>query len=248
MNKIVVCLVAALLGTGGALPVFAQAVAGIVAGPVIIAPPQTALAQTIKAGLSATYDGAGKNSTAYTEAQKLYFFYGSRHFEPIWLATSANGTVPFSAPAQKILKLFETAASEGLRPSDYLTADLDPAGAKDDPLKLAALETAFSAAALRYATHIYNGRINPQSVSELLDIEAKPLDTASLLVELASSPDPVAVLAALEPIHPEFLALKAALANFDDTPADLPAQVADGPTLRPGMSDPRVPALRVRLG
>jgi len=248
MNKIVVCLVAALVGAGGALPVFAQDVAGLVAGPVIIAPPQTPLAQTIKAGLSATYYGAGKNSAAYAESQKLYFFYGSRHFEPIWLDQAANGDVTFSAPAQKILKLFETAASEGLRPSDYLTPDLDPAGAKNDPLKLAALETAFSAAALRYATHIYNGRINPQSVSELLDIQAKPLDTASLLVELASSPDPVAVLSALEPTHPEFLALKAALATFDDTPADLPAQIAEGPTLRPGMSDPRVPALRVRLG
>ena len=45
----------------------------------------TALAQTIKAGLSTVYYSAAKDSTAYNEAQKLYFFYGSRHFEPIWL-------------------------------------------------------------------------------------------------------------------------------------------------------------------
>ena len=248
MNKIVVCLAAALAGLGSVLPALAQDVAGLALSPVIIAPPQTPLAQTIKSGLGAVYYSAAKESTAYLEAQKLYFFYGNRHFEPIWLDEAANGEVVFSEPARKILKLFEAAASEGLRPSDYLTPDLDPAGAKGDPIKMAALETAFSGAALRYASHIYNGRIKPQSVSALLDITPKPLDTTALLVELASSADPVAVLAALEPAHPEFLALKAALATFDDANVDRPTPVAEGPTLRPGMTDPRVPTLRDRLG
>ncbi len=247
MNKILVCLVAALLGAGSALPALAQDVAGLAAGPVIIAPPQTPLAQTIKSGLGAVYYSASRDSAAYNEAQKLYFFYGSRHFEPIWLDEAANGEVVFSEPARKILKLFENAASEGLRPSDYLTPDLDPAGAKGDPIKMAALETAFSGAALRYADHIYNGRIKPQSVSQNLDIAPKPLDTASLLVQLATSADPVAVLTALEPTHPEFLALKAALATFDDASLERPTPIAEGPTLRPGMSDPRVPLLRARL-
>ena len=247
MNKILVCLVAALVGVAGTLPAPAQDIAGLATGPVIIAPPQTPLAQTIKSGLSTVYYSASRDSAAYTEAQKLYFFYGSRHFEPIWLDEAANGEVVFSEPARKILDLFKSAASEGLRPSDYLTPNLDPAGAKGDPIKMAALETAFSGAALRYASHLYNGRIKPQSVSEQLDITPKPLDTASLLVQLASSPDPVAVLAALEPTHPEFLALKAALASFNDSEVDRPVQIGEGPTLKPGMSDPRVPALRTRL-
>ena len=247
MNKILVCLFAALAGVGSAMPALGQDVASLAVGPVIIAPPQTALAQTIKTGLAATYYGATKDSAAYNEAQKLYFFYGSRHFEPIWLDETATGDVAFSEAAQKILKLFAAAATEGLRPSDYLTPDLDVAGAKGDPLKMAALETAFSGATLRYATHIYTGRIVPGSVSPRLDIAPKQLDEASLLVQLASSPDPVAVLAALEPTHPEFLALKAALATFDETQTDRPVQVAEGPTLKPGMSDPRVPVLRQRL-
>jgi murein L,D-transpeptidase YcbB/YkuD len=248
MKKILVCLVAALAGAGGSLPVIAQEIAGLAAGPVIIAPPQTELAQTIKSGLSTLYYSAPKASAAYTEAQRLYFFYGSRHFEPIWLDEGANGEVVFSEAANKILKLFERAASEGLRPSDYLTPNLDPSAASGDPMKMAALETAFSGAALRYANHLYNGRIKPQSVSELLDITPKPLDATSLLIQLASSADPATVLSALEPTHPEFLALKQALASFDDAPAERPTQIAEGPTLRPGMSDPRVPALRTRLG
>ncbi|MDB5613843.1 MAG: L,D-transpeptidase family protein [Devosia sp.] len=248
MNKILVSLVAVLAGIGSVLPGVAQeVVAGLAASPIIIAPPQTPLAQTIKVGLSTAYNGAPKDTTAYTEAQKLYFFYGARHFEPIWLSTAANGDVAFSEPAQKILTLFEAAESEGLRPSDYLTPDLNPAGAKGDPLKLAALETAFSGAALRYATHLYNGRILPQSVDANLDIQPKKLDEAALLVQLALSPDPVSVLTALEPTHPEFLALKSALATFDDSKTDRPIQIATGPSLKPGMIDARVPTLRTRL-
>ncbi|OYX05821.1 MAG: hypothetical protein B7Z15_16735 [Rhizobiales bacterium 32-66-8] len=246
MNKILVCLVAALVGVGSVVPALGQ-VAGLAAGPVIIAPAQTPLAQTIKTGLATAYYGAAKDSTAYDEAQKLYFFYGSRHFEPIWLDEAADGEVAFSPAAQKILALFAAAATEGLRPADYLTPDLDVAGAKGDPIKMAALETAFSGATMRYATHIYTGRILPGSVSVLLDIAPKPLDEAALLMQLAASPDPVAVLAALEPTHPEFLALKAALATFDESQTDRPAPIAEGPTLKPGMADPRVPLLRARF-
>lgn len=247
MNKTLVCLAALLLGAASPLAVSGQEVVGLAATPVVIAPPQTPLAQTIKSGLAAAYYGADKDSAAYREAQKLYFFYGSRHFEPIWLDEAANGTVAFSPAAQKIMDLFKQAASEGLRPSDYLTPDLNPAAAGTDPLKLAALETAFSRATMRYATHIYTGRVDPRTVSPMLDMPPKVLDEAGLLVELAGSADPIKVLQALEPTHPEFLALKQALATFSDTPPDRPAQIAAGPTLKPGMDDTRVPALRVRL-
>ncbi|MGV8831386.1 MAG: L,D-transpeptidase family protein [Devosia sp.] len=247
MNKFLVCLIAALAGAATIVPVSAQDVASVTAGPVFIAPPQTPLAKTIKSGLAAAYYGAAKDTKAYNEAQKLYFFYGARHFEPIWLDETATGQVAFSAAAQKIVKLFESAASEGLRPSDYLTPDLDVTTVGTDPTKMAALETAFSHATMLYATHVYTGRIVPGSVNASFDIAPKRLDEASLLVQLASSADPVKILGALEPTHPEFLSLKAALAKFDDTQADRPVQITVGATLRPGMSDARVPVLRQRF-
>ncbi|WP_108397951.1 L,D-transpeptidase family protein [Devosia submarina] len=247
MNKFVVCLAALLAGAAPVFPAAGQEVAALATSPVIIAPPQTALGQTIKSGLAAAYAAAQKSSSSFNEAQKLYYFYGARHFEPIWLDEAPNGELSFSAPAQKILKLFEAAELEGLRPSDYLTPDLDVAAAKGDPAKMAALETAFSRATMRYATHIYTGRLAPQSVSPLFDIQPKKLDEAALLVQLASSDDPVPVLQALEPTHPEFLALKAALANFNEKEEAAPLRIASGPTLKPGMSDARVPALRTRF-
>jgi murein L,D-transpeptidase YcbB/YkuD len=247
MNKFVVCLAALLASAASITPALSQDVAALATSPIIIAPPQTPLGQTIKSALAAAYASEAKNSASYNEAQKLYYFYGSRHFEPIWLEQTAKGDLSFSAPAQKILKLFEAAESEGLRPSDYLTPDLDVAAAKGDPAKIAALETAFSRATMRYATHLYAGRLTPQSVSASFDIAPKKLDEAALLIDLAKSNNPVSVLQALEPTHPEFLALKAALAEFDDSAADAPLRIVAGPTLKPGMSDPRVPLLRTRF-
>ena len=247
MNKFLVTLIAALASSVSLMPALAQDVASNAAGPIFIAPPQTPLAQIIKQGLSAAYYGARKDSAAYAEAQKLYFFYGARHFEPIWLDETATGQVAFSAPAEKIRTLFAAAASEGLRPQDYLTPELDVSAVGNDPAKMAALETAFSRATMRYATHIYTGRIVPGSISKTFDVAPKRLDEGALLVQLATSPDPVTVLTALEPTHPEFLALKAALASFDETQTDRPVQIDAGITLRPGMKDARVPVLRQRF-
>ncbi|MDP2779450.1 murein L,D-transpeptidase [Devosia sp.] len=247
MNKFLVTLIAALASSVSLMPALAQDVASNAAGPIFIAPPQTPLAQIIKQGLSAAYYGARKDSAAYAEAQKLYFFYGARHFEPIWLDETATGQVAFSAPAEKIRTLFAAAASEGLRPQDYLTPELDVSAVGNDPAKMAALETAFSRATMRYATHIYTGRIVPGSISKTFDVAPKRLDEGALLVQLATSPDPVTVLTALEPTHPEFLALKAALASFDETQAARPVQIDAGITLRPGMKDARVPVLRQRF-
>ena len=248
MNRFVLCLAAALAGTAPLLPAVGQELAaGLAMSPVVIAPPATPLAATIKAGLSSAYYGAARDSAAYREGQDLYFFYGARHFEPIWLDEGPDGQVAFSGNAQRIMRLFGDAASLGLDPSDYLTPDLELASAGSDPASLAALETGFSAAVMRYATHLYTGRIDPRTVDEMLDIVPKRLDESALLMELASSEQPEAVLAALEPTHPQYLALKAVLASFDETGNDRPAQLPEGPTLRVGMSDPRVPMLRTRL-
>ena len=139
----------ALPATAGAQEVVT--VAGIETMRVVIAPPQTELAGIIKAALSTAYANAQKGTRAYNHSQKLYFFYGARHFEPLWLTKTDAGKVAFSERAAKIIEVFRRSELEGFRPSDYLTADLDVAAAGSDPAKLAALETAFSAAAIKYA-------------------------------------------------------------------------------------------------
>jgi murein L,D-transpeptidase YcbB/YkuD len=247
-------LLAGVTLSGAALPALAEATndapaAVEKAALVVIAPPRSDIARIIKAGLQKAYYAANPDTRAYSQAQKLYFFYGARGFEPLWLTTGADGSATFSPNAEKIIAVFRNAELEGLRPSDYLSPALDPAAAGTDPAKLAALETAFSAATLNYAQDSYGGRINPRDVSALLTIAPKKLDAADTLTKLAASDDPAKFLLSLDPPHPEFKLLKTALAKFYDKDAiktetiTIPA----GPTLKLGMKDDRVPTLRERL-
>ena len=216
---------------------------------VVIAPPKSDIAKIIKASLQKSYYGADPTTRDYEQAQKLYFFYGARGFEPLWLAPQADGTFVFSPNAAKIIDVFKNAELEGLRPADYLTSNLDATAAGADPAKLAALETAFSAAALRYAQDAYGGRITPTDVDPLLTIAPKSIDAADTLVKLASTDDPAKVLADLDPPHKEFQLLKAALAKdlANDGVTEEHITIPDGPALKLGMKDDRVPTLRDRL-
>jgi murein L,D-transpeptidase YcbB/YkuD len=238
---------AALLAAFAATSALAQDVASLEVTRIVIAPPQNPLAETIKAGLAASYERARPDSAAGRDAQQLYYFYGARHFEPLWLDLEADGAVSFSPAAEKILAIFEEAESEGLRPQDYLTPAIDIATAGNDPQSLAGLETAFSAAVVRYATHIHTGRIRPSDVSTYFDIQPKQIDESTLLMRLAGTDTPAAIFAELEPQHPEFQALKAALAAFDENTVDRPEPIQNGPLLKVGMTDPRVPVIRHRL-
>ncbi|UXN74859.1 hypothetical protein N8D56_07540 [Devosia sp. A8/3-2] len=121
----------------------------------------------------------------------------ARHFRTDLAGPGCRWRRGLFPAAQKIMKLFGAAASEGLRPSDYLTPALDITAVSNDPAKLAALETAFSAATTRYATHIYTGRVEPLSIDANLDIQPKQLDQSALMLELATSDDPAAVLGEL---------------------------------------------------
>lgn len=223
-------------------------IGGVEATRVVIAPPQTELALIIKKGLGEAYFGAQRDTRAYSQAQKLYFFYGARHFEPLWLTESDDGKVAFSDKAKKIMEVFESAELEGFRPSDYLTPELDVAAAGSDPAGLAALETAFSSAVARYAQDAYGGRVAPTEVNSTWTITPKRVNEAELLMHLAESDAPDQILRDLSPKGREFLALKAALGKFyDGTVIDAAVTIPDGPLLRPGRDDERVTLLRQRL-
>lgn len=252
MRRLMALALSGILLAGGAATAAATAqeivkIGDVEATRVVIAPPQTALARIIRTGLAAAYHDANPDSRAYRDAQRLYYFYGARHFEPIWLSESPTGAPQFSANALKIIDVFKDAESEGFRPSDYLTPDLDLAVAGTDPAKLAAVETAFSASALRYAQNAYAGRIRPIDVSNLWTVTPRHIHESAMLMQLASAADPAAVLRALDPKHKEFLLLKQALATFNDGLVEQQLTIPDGNILKPGMKDERVPLLRQRL-
>lgn len=218
---------------------------GVEATRILIAPPRSDLGETIRDGLRHAVNSA-QTGRAKADADKLYYFYGSRHFEPLWLS-EANGKIAFSEAAQQIVALFAEAHLQGLDPKDYLTDGIDIAAAEGDPERLAALEAEFSAAILRYATDAYAGRLDPRTVSENIDVVPKSVDEAELFAAIAEAKNPANVLMGYHPTHPEFLALREQLAKHYAGEIEDRPQLQDGKLLRVGMTDLRVPMLRDRL-
>jgi murein L,D-transpeptidase YcbB/YkuD len=252
LRSLLTVLLASVCLAGPALPAFAQsapAAAPSAITKVLIAPAKSDIARIIKDTLqTAYYAKTDKTSRAYFDAQKLYFFYGARGFEPLWVESSPAGAISFSQNADKIIGVFKNASLEGFRTDDYLTPALDVAAAGNDPQKLAALETAFSMAAMRYAQDAYGGRIAPSSVNPLIVIKPKRIDATDTLMQLATSDTPDQVLLGLDPQHPEFQLLKTALAKLYGNGLKVDQiTIPAGPVLKLGMKDDRVPTLRDRL-
>ncbi len=214
---------------------------------VVIAPARSPIAKIIKTSLRKEYDAQKFESRKWYDAQKLYYFYGARHFEPLWLTQNEAGKTAFSNKALKIIELFNNAHLSGLEPKNYLTDDINLELIGDDQTKLAYVETAFSAVALNYAQDAYGGRINPRKVSNNFDYKPNKIDRAKLLLDMIHSNNPVNILLALEPKHKEYIALKSVLARHYNGDIKQVAIIADGKILRLGDEDTRLPLIRQRL-
>ncbi|HSI40680.1 MAG TPA: L,D-transpeptidase family protein [Xanthobacteraceae bacterium] len=182
-----------------------------------------------------------KFTSLKSEQEALVAFYSARANAPLFTADSA-----ISATGRAVLGTLEAAADEGLAPSDYAVAVL-PADAAD--AAVAQTELRIAAAALLYARHVQAGRFDPTRISAAVTPERTLPEPAAVLAALAQAGDPRAVLAAYAPQYPGYQALRGKLAGLRaEAGAVAPVAVPPGRVLRPGMSDARVPLLRVRLG
>ncbi len=176
-------------------------------------------------------------------------FYKKRGFAPVW--TTLQGLTP---KAHELLDRFARANEEGLERRDFLppamagfdgslkAADNQMSGLSDAELGLTAM-------ALRYAMQASGGRVVPDRLSGYEDLTPLVVDPAAALKALADAEHPAAYLAGLEPVHPAYAALKAALKPLLDEhiKEKIIAPVATGPVIHPGDSDDRIPAIRARL-
>jgi murein L,D-transpeptidase YcbB/YkuD len=134
--------------------------------------------------------------------------------------------------------------ADGLDPADYPVPNF---ASLTDPAALADAEIKLSVAVTNYAHHAQVGRVHWTRVSGDIFYELKPSAPADVLANLASANEITAALAAYEPQAPGYLALKAELAKLRSDVNGSTAPIPDGPVLRVGMQDARVPQLRERL-
>lgn len=168
---------------------------------------------------------------------------------PIWVRDGRP-----TAQAEAMIAALGAADERGLPSAEYDVATLHDAARRladaspPSPEEIGRFDTALSIEALRYASDIHLGRIDPRRVDFPYDEPRRRFDPAVVTGEIADGADPVARLAQLDPPFPQFGFLRDALRRYRELAAraDL-ATVPRLPKLRPGGSDPGVPALRAYL-
>jgi L,D-transpeptidase YcbB len=182
----------------------------------------------------------GSSGVRVTEQQRddIIAFYRQRDFAPVW--TSERGQTPRAAD---LLDELSQADKHGLAPEDYVPRDT----LAGDVQRLTRLELALTAAGLRYAMHASGGRIIPDRLSAYHDLTPPTVDGKEALRRLADEANPGAYLASLHPVHPAYEAMRRELADLRSRDDRHEVPIADGPMVKPGESDPRIPLIRERL-
>ena len=173
-------------------------------------------------------------------------FYEARAFELAW---TRDGK-----PAQVLEALYDS-RREGLNPDDYdvsaiAAADRYRANRALHARQLAAMDILMTDSLIRLARHLRFGRVDPTDLYahwnfRRSDFGPDPLTALHRAVEAPAATEFFGEYLRRGPIYE---AMREALARYRDIAASggWPA-VPAGPTLRPGMSDSRVPVIAKRL-
>ena len=197
-------------------------------------PTVVALRELVGTKLSRLVDRKNERSAIET-------FYVKRGFAPLWIDNAEA-----SSRAKAAISYLASVDSEGLDPADYPTP-VFRLGA--EPLSLAEAEIRMTATVLTYARHAQNGRIHWSRISADIFYGHSAPEPADTLAKIADAKDIAATLASFNPQHAGYKALKAKLAELRGHKGDSgPTRIADGPVLKIGMHDNRVPVVRERLG
>lgn len=177
------------------------------------------------------------------ERSAVEVFYRDRGFAPLWIDKGAP-----SARATQAIAYLRGVDADGLFPEDYPTPEFKPG----DPDALADSELKYDGSVLAFARHAQNGRVHFSRVSADILYPLDPVDPAAVLDHLAGTRTVADVLSSYLPQHPGYKALKEKLAEARKQSGDAgPARIPHGLALKTGktlVEDPRVPALRKRLG
>jgi len=164
-------------------------------------------------------------------------FYKSRNYAPLWIKDGA-----LTSRAKATIARLKNAGADALDPSDYPAPDFS--GGAD---ALAEADLRLTNSVLTYARHLQVGRIAPTRVSAEVSYPDHTPDPADILRRVSDASNVDAAFDGFNPPHAgfkalrdKFTALRANASADEDT-----GRIPDGPAVKPGMKDPRVPMLGV---
>jgi murein L,D-transpeptidase YcbB/YkuD len=161
------------------------------------------------------------------------------------LLWAQDGT--WTPAARAAMDRLKAAEEDGLDPADYVLHD---AGLrKDAPFaQWARADVKLSLSVIRYARDARGARIDLPRLSQLVTPKLAIPDVSEVLSKVASAKNAGAALAAYNPPHAGYRALKERLAQLrENHPSQPSVRLPKGPILRVGMKDPRVPLIRARF-
>ena len=169
-------------------------------------------------------------------------YYERHDYQPLRMNTDG-----LLSRAYTLFRFLQFAERKGLESEDYQLERIREAWKKQLPDNFA-LDIMLTTAFIRYARHLFQGRLDPREVDPDWHIYPDTLDIQTLLDKLASQQDIEALVDELEPQHPSYQQLRQQLLRYRNIAEQGGWQVIpDGPTLRPGMRHEQVPLIRARL-
>lgn len=174
-------------------------------------------------------------------------FYMQRHYTAAW-SDDTN--------VQQLLAGLASVDADGLLPEDYHLSELktsaaDPDHANASPERKADFEIAASTAYITALVQLARGKVDPVRLDPTWNFDPAAIDPQQGMSMLQTSIDERSVdqaFAMARPQNPLYARLRDALTQLRTTAAQggWPT-IPDGPTLKPGMKDARVEALRARM-
>ncbi len=168
-------------------------------------------------------------------------FYQNHNFAPLWFE---HGVV--NARAKAAIERLRVADADGLDLKDYKLPSFDAAGAD----ALAEAELKFTVTMLTFARHLQAGRFPQSRVGKDIEMPQVPPDPAVVLTSIADASDVAKALDAFSPPHEGYRRLKAKLAELrgsSNTDEEKFVRIPEGPSVKAGGNDARIPLLRKRL-
>ena len=184
----------------------------------------------------------GKFISRDSERAAIEAFYRDRGFAPLWTTKGA-----LNARASGAIAYLREVAADGLDPADYPVPDFAAASEAEARAKA---DVMLTDSVLSFARHASTGRVHFTRVSAAISYQLQYPDPAEVLSRVAASDNLGETLNSYNPQQPGYKALKAKLAEARGKiggPEETMVRVPEGPMLRPGMEDSRVPILRKRL-
>jgi L,D-transpeptidase YcbB len=175
-------------------------------------------------------------------------FYETRQFEPVWQAP---------ARIDALVGAISELVNDGLDPDDYHLEALKSyrldlrMGSALTPADRADLELVATDAFILAAYHLYLGKVDPQKLSSQWNFSSRPVSVERGIEQLSRRLAAGEVRETLEASRPQHAWYQRGRERLKEYRALAAAggwpRIPDGPTLKPGMRDARVPVLRQRL-